>query len=293
MKKVITMILAIALAITAVAPSNKANAEGVRIETAPADNLTQTPVPNPPSAIIASDKGTPIYKQYDDGETALLSKGIKMNLCLDEVYNYSGPVKWESSRPDIAPISAGGTVTGKKCGKTTITAYYGGVTSYITVNVVKNEYSKKLPNETSKGITSIKFDKKGNIKCVFSAMDKLSKYEIRKAKKNGDIGLYNSKSNLHVGTCDTGKDLVIKNSKGKVVLNRKISNEDRDNFCCKGKMVDIKDYTGGNERLCRVTKGFDYKPGLNKARNIKFTVKKKYLKKLKDVDLRTCKVSFR
>lgn len=280
MKKVITMILTLAVAITAIAvPSNKANAE-----TTPA-NITYTPMPTqtpkPPEhediCVIRGNKffGSKICK---DGETAPVTKGFKLNLRLSR--NYDGPVLWSSSSPDIAPISADGTVTGKKYGKTTITAEYGGTTSYIIVNVVKNEYSVELKEimwdfHDGKGksigkycndITSIKFDKKGNLKCVFTAMDKLNKRGMKQAKKYGDIkGKYNPKSPLcerHAG----GRVLVIENSQGKVILKATVKND------------------GGI---------FSWKPGLNKPNYVKFTVKKKYLKvKQKDVDLGTCKVTF-
>lgn len=273
MKKAITMILAIALAITAVAPSNKANAEG-EATTAPAPEATTEPAPEPQEHYDIDIYSGGNYD--DDKKTVLVTKGFTATVRLDHKCRYKGTIQWTSSRPDIASINANGNVTGKKYGKTTITALYNGERSTIDVKVVKNEYTGKAKD--GEEIVSMKFDSKGNLKCTLAVMEKLTKSEIKAAKKKGNLNGHRS--------CRDGCELTIKyyNGKyGKLLLKKTITNRDRDTFCCKGK-----------DSMCHETKYkfFDYKAGINKPRYIKFTVKKKYLKKMKNTDLRQCWVDF-
>lgn len=294
MKKAITMILAITLAITAVAPSNKANAEGVpetpayTPTTAPAYvPATPTPTQKPPEKErIYGSYGAKADKFFEDGETAQVTKGFTSKLEI-QILDYDGPILWTSSRPDIATVDANGVVTGKKYGKTKITVNYGGTTSYIYMEVVKNEYSRKLymasrtdayktyKYKEGDGITSARFDKKGNLKIVFSAMRKVKKSDVKKAKKD---------SMNHPGSVDA--KLGIWDNKGKLVWKKKINNKDADNYCCTKKTADC--HTGININPTY----FYHRYGINKPVQIRFTIKKKDLKgKLKNVDLRTGKVA--
>lgn len=289
MKKAITMILAITLAITAVVPSNKANAEGA-VPPPPdlqpyqqAPEPTPTPTPEPQEHYDLEVDGSDAYEGGKLTGTGLVTKGFKVRLRLKNACRYKGTVQWTSSRPDIATINADGIVTGKKYGKTTITALYNGERSTIDVKVVKNEYTGEARD--GEEIVSMKFDSKGNLKCTLAVMEKLTKSEIKAAKKKGSIGVYQNKTNWHCSSRG-GSELTIKyyNGKyGKLLLKKTITNKDRDTFCCKGK-----------DRDCHYTKHktLEYKIGLNKPRYIKFTVKKKYLKKLKNADLRKCCVDF-
>ena len=62
-----------------------------------------------------------------------------------KVKSVLGKVKWKSSNNKIATVSSSGVVKGKRKGKVTITAIYGGYKLHCTVNVEKLE--EKVPGK--------------------------------------------------------------------------------------------------------------------------------------------------
>lgn len=115
-------------------------------------------------------KGKWTYWEEDD-----VSKSAKMeHISIKE--DYSGSVKWSSSKSSVASVDQKGNVRAKKCGKTVIKAKYNNQESTVTVKVVKNKFTAD-PEDTGimhfsgigdstvgqKGIISISFDKKGNL----------------------------------------------------------------------------------------------------------------------------------
>ena len=157
------MILAIAVTIFCiVSPTNTAKADTEPTTTTTAvTNTTELSTEGPKETnqpkqmkIKAKEEG----KVCTNGKTVAVTKGFTLSLALEDpdgkrvkkAYgnkvlrsreDYKGEVKWTSSKPNIASVSAKGIVTGNKCGKTTITAEYGGRTSYVIVEVKKNIFT--------------------------------------------------------------------------------------------------------------------------------------------------------
>ena len=199
MKKIITIFLALAVTFSCM---------GVKPVTALADQNTNSSKMN----FKAKGLGTKT-RLYHSGSVAMVTKGFGFHLTMedpegkteqkvkgrwtyweeeedafikgiddDEVErisikeDYSGSVKWSSSKPSVASVDQKGNVKAKKCGKTVIKAKYNNQESIITVKVVKNKFTAD-PEDTSidhpsgigdstvgqEGIISISFDKKGNL----------------------------------------------------------------------------------------------------------------------------------
>lgn len=96
-------------------------------------------------------------------------------------YHEDPLVTWTSSDPSIAMIDSNGVITGKAKGTVTMTAEYpNNKPVSIKVKVVKNEYKKSITygmngmkvikgdSVTYYAITSMKWDKKDNLHCIFT-----------------------------------------------------------------------------------------------------------------------------
>lgn len=164
-------------------------------------------------ALLGSDR----YKKYNNGEDPL--------------------VTWTSSDPSIATIDNHGVVTGKAEGSVTMTAQYADYDPVsITVNVVKNEYKKNIKNShdltelqnepdgclTNHAITSMKWDKNGNLNCIY---ERKTFYPSGKPlKKKGKR--YTDKVHIKIQDKDTN-----------VVYNKSIKFKNIDLYNCKRKIV--------------------------------------------------------
>lgn len=302
MKKAITMILAIAVTIfSIVTPANTAMADTESPTTTTDTNATEqstetsespedTKQPKP-MKIIAKEEG----KVCTNGKTVAVTKGFTLSLALEnpngklvkKAYGnkvlrsreeYKGEVKWTSSKPDVASVSAIGIVKGNECGKTTITAEYSGQTSYVVVEVKENIFTAQpqkvhitdhldntdddevLVIEELKGVTSMYFDKNGNLIYTYSQQTKLAKTGKKYYKKYPDSALFYTNYTLHCGSSHgkQGCKIDLKNQNGKVIATT------RQKILV---IVDLKD-----------------KPHVKK-----YKIPKKYIKmNQKDIDLRRC-----
>ncbi len=97
-----------------------------------------------------------------------------------DMYHEDPLVTWTSSDSSIATIDSNGVITGKTKGTVTMTAEYpNNKPVSIKVKVVKNEYKDSITygmngmkvnhsdSLTHYAVTSMKWDKKGNLHCVF------------------------------------------------------------------------------------------------------------------------------
>lgn len=202
MKKVITMILTLAIVISSVAvPTNTAKAEAV------ADNETATTeeTKTPTSTVAPTEdpdeeeeegqeKDDVVIEQagtfgqgyvYSEGKTIKVTKGFNQVI---QMHFYNGPVKWTTDNPEIIGVKTRKinkrkkqqcVVKAKKYGKAKLTAAYNGQTTTVTIKVVKNEYTCKVKDldwytpidiasgkkegAYREGVTSAKFNKKGDL----------------------------------------------------------------------------------------------------------------------------------
>lgn len=298
MKKTITMILAIAVTIFCiVSPTNTAKADTEPTTTTAVTNTTEllTETTESPQEtkqpkqmkIKAKEEG----KVCTNGKTVAVTKGFTLSLALEDpdgkrvkkAYgnkvlrsreDYKGEVKWTSSKPNIASVSAKGIVTGNKCGKTTITAEYGGRTSYVIVEVKKNIFTAQphkhygtdhrdgITRVTEKliGVTSMYFDKNGNLIYTYSQQTKLTKAGKKYYKEHPDSAVFATNYTLHCGSSHgkQGCKIDFKNQNGKVIATT------RQKILV---IVDLK----------------------NKPHVTKYKIPKKYIKmNQKDIDLRRC-----
>lgn len=261
MKKVITMLLTFAIAISGIAvPTNKANAETAGLTTFEFDGVigatatpvpTVTPVPTAQPEDEDEDEDEEEVKKAiavalrcdsnyfpngylcEDGETMSITKGFTDTMKLSP--SDKKAVKWTTDNPDVITVKTKPidkkkgqycTVKAKKYGKAKLTAEYNGKTTTITVKVVKNEYSckvKDLPTWKSydikanmkylgwnySGVTSAKFDKKGNLvlKC----------YKEYHPSKYGKVAEYHS-----VKSFNNSSSIDIHNDKGKMIFTYKV-----------------------------------------------------------------------
>lgn len=177
MKKFITMILTLAIAISGMAvPGNKASAEAppsqedsyVEAEDDPVQaeeiddseeiNLLEGTEEQEIEDIRVENwitnigNGTCMYgfaERFDAGSTFSITKGFTETIRLN---SYKGTVKWTTDNPKVItvktkPISKKVqkcTVKGKKYGKATLTAEYNGQKTIMKIKVVKNQYSCKV-----------------------------------------------------------------------------------------------------------------------------------------------------
>lgn len=157
------------------------------------------------NVITGSMTGAKRAFYYSDGKTIEMTKGFTETI---ELCGYKKAVKWSTDDSTIIAVKAkavdlgkkgkvkGCTVKAKTYGKATLIATYNGQVTTVTVKVVKNQFSckiKDLPefdvttadSEMKKlgweccGVTSAKYNKKGNLvlKC----------YEEYKPSKYGKI----------------------------------------------------------------------------------------------------------
>ncbi len=306
MKKIISMILAVSIAVSGIAlPTNTANAEETPAATAvPTGTPAVTPTTEPATAPtvkkmrIKVTESKNLFHAYKDGNTFKLTKGFTAKLSLEnpdgEYYpkkykeysqpergnmwtvdnetikeDYKGTVKWTSSKTSVATVSADGTLKAKKTGKSVIKAVYENYTSYVTVKVVKNKFTRdtepnaehenggKSAGKTFCDISSASFDKKGNLSYMYTYRMKCEKSQKK----------YWTQKYHRIITCgvnemnkDTYPTVIIKDKDGKIVGQKK--------------KVKIKYWSATVQ---------------NPVTHAKFTIDRKYLKK-KNIDLRTCTV---
>ncbi len=190
------------------------------------------------------------------------------------------PVNWAIGNTNIAEIttiktnkkgkSSIAVIKGKKYGKTTLTAEYGGQKTTITIKIVKNEYSAKprksgILSPTGKGYSTIGkcgmismyFDKKGNI--IYKYYQK-----YRRTKKGRNHIKSNEQYYFHCKADKTHREkgclMTLKTKKGEVAA------EVRQKILCR---ADTK----------------------NKVYVDQYKIKKSKIKmKREDIDLRTCKL---
>ena len=97
-------------------------------------------------------------------------------------------VKWSSSNPSIASVSEIGTVTGKKAGKTTLTATVvsSGQQVKVPVKVVKNKCYGTRDCRGTDVSGSISYDKKGNLVCKFKIKN-ATKKKLKYGRKDNKL----------------------------------------------------------------------------------------------------------
>lgn len=296
MKRFITMILTMVVTISCIltlAFTAKADANSTTENDA--TSATKSPTETKQlkqMKIKAKEEG----RVYTNGKIVPVTKGFTVCLSLEnpdgkkvkKAYgnkvlrskeDYKGEVKWTSSKPDIASVSVTGVVSGKKYGKSTITAEYGGRTSYVIVQVKKNVFTaqpKVTYGEESyekgdyirvtkilRGVTSMYFDKKGNLIYRIYHKSKLTKAGKKHHKKYPDAAVYKKKFFLHYGSSHgkIGCKITLKNQNGKVV--------------------------GKTREKILIIHDFKYKAHVKK-----YKIKKKNIKaNLKNIDLRRCKLN--
>lgn len=214
MKKIITMILTLAIVISSVAvPTNTAKAEVIADNETATTEATKTPTPTVAptedpdeeeeegqekcDVVIESPSGN--FGQgyvYSEGKTIKVTKGFNQVI---QMHFYNGPVKWTTDNPEIIGVKTRKinkrkkqqcVVKAKKYGKAKLTATYNGQTTTVTIKVVKNVYTGKLKDmyefhetdiATGKkvgsgrcGVTLAKFNKKGDL--VLKCIQKYTKW---------------------------------------------------------------------------------------------------------------------
>ncbi len=130
-------------------------------------------------------------------------------------YHEDPLVTWTSSDSSIATIDSNGVITGKATGTVTITAEYpNNKPVSIKVKVVKNEYKDIITygmngmkishgdSLTHYAVTSMKWDKKGNLHCVFKK--KTFKRNGKVLKKTGS----RKNETLHITIYDENEHAV-------------------------------------------------------------------------------------
>ena len=136
------------------------------------------------------DEEIGVYKGgmlWDANGTVKVAKGYTTKIALMgsdkyvDMYHEDPLVTWTSSDSSIATIDSNGVITGKATGIVTMTAEYpNNKPVSIKVKVVKNEYKDVITygmngmkvshgdSLTHYAVTSMKWDKKGNLNCVFT-----------------------------------------------------------------------------------------------------------------------------
>lgn len=306
---VVTLALAIT-GITIPADKAKAALEPVRETTAPTVAPTAEPTVAPTAGPALTPAPTAEPEELEEPEEPTEKPHCKMGIkvgrysyktsssvngaalpvtkgCSEEVtllgYNLKrekNPVNWAIGNTNIAEIatiktnkkgkSSIAVIKGKKYGKTTLTAEYGGQKTTITIKIVKNEYSAKprksgILSPTGKGYSTIGkcgmismyFDKKGNI--IYKYYQK-----YRRTKKGRNHIKSNEQYYFHCKADKTHREkgclMTLKTKKGEVAA------EVRQKILCR---ADTK----------------------NKVYVDQYKIKKSKIKmKREDIDLRTCKL---
>lgn len=136
------------------------------------------------------DEEIGVYKGgmlWEANGTVKVAKGCTTKIALMgsdkyvDMYDEDPLVTWTSSDSSIATIDSNGVITGKAKGTVTMTAEYpNNKPVSIKVKVVKNEYKDIITygmngmkvshgdSLTHYAVTSMKWDKKGNLHCVFT-----------------------------------------------------------------------------------------------------------------------------
>ena len=189
---------------------------------------------------IGAYEGGMLWKTHG---TVKVAKGYTTKIALMgsdkyvDMYDDDPLVTWTSSDPSIAMIDNHGVITGKSMGTVTMTAKYAENNPVsISIKVVKNEYRENITygmngmkvnhgdSLTHYAVTSMKWDKNGNLHCVFTK--KTFKRNGKALKKTGTrknetlyIKIYDDSENVvcrktvkfkNVGYYSTTKKFVIK-----------------------------------------------------------------------------------